>query len=220
MLANPCVHKTPLDSLKYIPLFGNPDAYISLGAILRERVEMNDTPLFGLGPSHDDTYLLQRLDLRADIRLGSHVQFLVQFEDAQPYGKDLVSPFDINPLDLRQAFVAISETLGPGTVKFRVGRQEMAFDWQRFISVLDGPNVRQAFDAIWADHETGPWRWIAYALATSIWIDALPFVFTARAAKNVWSRSGAAPQARFGSGFGRLALHPDSGSSQIVQADR
>jgi hypothetical protein len=25
-LANPCVPKRPFDSLKYIPLFGNPDA--------------------------------------------------------------------------------------------------------------------------------------------------------------------------------------------------
>jgi len=107
--------------------------------------------------------VLQRLEVHADVRLGPHVQFFTQFEDARPYGKDNVTPVDKNPLDLRQAFVAITEPLGPGTFKFRVGRQEMAFDLQRFISVRDGPNVRQAFDAIWADYETGPWRWIAYA---------------------------------------------------------
>jgi hypothetical protein len=163
VLANPCVPKRPFDSLKYIPLFGNPDAYISLGVVLRERLEVNDAPLFGLGSGHDDTYLLQRLDVHADIRLGPHVQIFTQFEDAQPYGKDNVTPVDKNPLDLRQAFVAITEPLGPGTFKFRVGRQEMAFDLQRFVSVRDGPNVRQAFDGLWADYETGPWRWIAYA---------------------------------------------------------
>ncbi|WP_418939795.1 alginate export family protein [Paraburkholderia bryophila] len=163
VLANPCVPKKPFDSLKYIPLFGNPDAYISLGVVWRERIEMNDAPLFGLGSGHDDTYLLQRLEVHADVRLGPHVQIFTQFESAQPYGKDNVTPVDKNPLDLRQAFVAITEPLGPGTFKFRVGRQEMAFDLQRFISVRDGPNVRQAFDAIWADYETGPWRWIAYA---------------------------------------------------------
>lgn len=163
VLANPCVPKKPFDSLKYIPLFGNPDAYISLGMVWRERVEMNDAPLFGLGSGRDDTYLLQRLEVHADVRLGPHVQIFTQIESAQPYGKDNVTPVDKNPLDLRQAFVAITEPLGPGTFKFRVGRQEMAFDLQRFISVRDGPNVRQAFDALWADYETGPWRWIAYA---------------------------------------------------------
>jgi len=163
VLADPCVPKRPFDSLKYIPLFGNPDAYISLGMVLRERLEINDAPLFGLGAGRDDTYILQRLEVNADVHLGSHVQIFTQFEDARPYDKDSVTPVDKNPLDLRQAFVAITEPLGPGTFKFRVGRQEMAFDLQRFISVRDGPNVRQAFDAIWADYETGPWRWIAYA---------------------------------------------------------
>jgi hypothetical protein len=162
-LANPCVPRRPFDSLKYIPLFGNPDAYISLGMVLRERLETNDAPLFGLGSGRDDTYVLQRLEVHADVRLGPHVQVFTQFEDARPFGKDNVTPVDKNPLDLRQAFVAITAPLGPGTFKFRVGRQEMAFDLQRFISVRDGPNVRQAFDAIWADYETGPWRWIAYA---------------------------------------------------------
>jgi len=163
VLANPCVPKKPLDSLKYIPLFGNPEAYISLGAVIRERLEINDAPLFGTGTGRDDTYVLQRLEVHADVHLGSHVQFFTQFEDARPFGKDSVTPVDKNPLDLRQAFVAITEPLGPGQVKFRVGRQEMAFDLQRFISVRDGPNVRQAFDAVWGDYETGPWRWIAYA---------------------------------------------------------
>jgi len=163
VLANPCVPKQPFDSLKYIPLFGNPDAYISLGMVLRERLEINDAPLFGLGAGRDDTYLLQRLEVSADVRLDSHVQIFTQFEDARAYDKDCITPVDKNPLDLRQAFVAITEPLGPGTVKFRVGRQEMAFDLQRFISVRDGPNVRQAFDGVWADYETGPWRWIAYA---------------------------------------------------------
>lgn len=162
VLANPCVPKRPFDSLKYIPLFGNPDAYVSLGVVLRERLEMNDAPLFGLGSGRDDTYVLQRLQVHADVHLGPHVQIFTQFEDVRPFGKDNVTPVDKNPLDLRQAFVAITEPLGPGVFKFRVGRQEMAFDLQRFVSVRDGPNVRQAFDAIWADYETGPWRWIAY----------------------------------------------------------
>jgi hypothetical protein len=33
---------------------------------------------------------------------------------------------------------------------------------QRFVSLRDGPNVRQAFDAIWADWETPSWRFIGF----------------------------------------------------------
>jgi hypothetical protein len=163
VLANPCVPAKPLDGLKYMPLGGDPDSYLSLGANLRERVEVNDAPLFGIGAGHSDTYLIQRAQVSADARIAPHFQFFVQLEDARAFGKNTVSPVDKNPLDLEQAFVAWVSPLAGGTVKFRIGRQEMAFDLQRFISVRDGPNVRQTYDAIWADYEYDKWRFIGYA---------------------------------------------------------
>jgi hypothetical protein len=38
----------------------------------------------------------------------------------------------------------------------------MGFDLQRFVGVRDGPNVRQSFDAVWADWEMSPWRLITF----------------------------------------------------------
>jgi hypothetical protein len=38
----------------------------------------------------------------------------------------------------------------------------MGFDLQRFIGVRDGPNVRQSFDAVWADWERSAWRLITF----------------------------------------------------------
>lgn len=164
VLKNPCVPRKPLDSLKYIPLGGDPDSYISLGANLRERLEVSETTLFGLSTmAKSDTYLIQRAQVHADAHVGQNLQFFVQLEDARAFGKDVVRPTDKNPLDLEQAFAAWVSPLGPGTIKLRVGRQEMAFDLQRFISVRDGPNVRQAYDALWADYEYEKWRFIAYA---------------------------------------------------------
>ncbi|WP_237717118.1 alginate export family protein [Cupriavidus basilensis] len=162
VLADPCVPREPLDGLKYIPLGGDPKSYLSLGANLRERMEVNNAPLFGLGTARNDTYVIQRAQISADARIGPYLQFFAQIEDARPFGKDAVAPVDKNPMDLEQAFVAWVSPLGPGTFKFRVGRQEMAFDLQRFISVRDGPNVRQAYDAVWADYEYGKWRFIGY----------------------------------------------------------
>lgn len=164
VLRNPCVPRKPLDSLKYIPLGGDPESYLSLGANLRERLEVSETPLFGLSPmAKSDTYLIQRAQVHADAHVGPYLQFFVQLEDARAFDKDVVRTTDKNPLDLEQAFVAWVSPLGPGTFKLRVGRQEMAFDLQRFISVRDGPNVRQAYDALWADYEYEKWRLIAYA---------------------------------------------------------
>jgi Alginate export len=47
-------------------------------------------------------------------------------------------------------------------LKVRVGRQQMGFDLQRFVGVRDGPNVRQSFDAVWADWERSAWRLITF----------------------------------------------------------
>ncbi|WP_296650388.1 alginate export family protein, partial [Paraburkholderia sp.] len=162
VLANPCVPRQPLDSLKYIPLGGDPASYLSLGVNLRERLESSNAPLFGIG-TQSDTYLIQRIEVHADAHLAKHWQFFVQLEDARAFGKNVITPVDKNPLDVEQAFVTYTGALGGGTFKFRVGRQEMAFDLQRFIAVRDGPNVRQAYDAIWADYEYRKWRFIAYA---------------------------------------------------------
>jgi hypothetical protein len=163
VLKNPCVPREPLDSLKYIPLGGDPYSYLSLGANLRERFEVSETPLFGLSPARSDSYLIQRAQVHADAHVGEYLQFFVQLEDARAFDKDQVKTTDKNPLDLEQAFAAWVSPLGPGTIKLRVGRQEMAFDLQRFISVRDGPNVRQAYDALWADYEYQKWRFIGYA---------------------------------------------------------
>ena len=163
VLANPCVPREPLDGLKYIPLGSGTGSYLSLGANLRERVETNDAPLFGIGSGKSDTYLIQRIEVDADAHIANHWQFFMQLEDAHAYGKNNVTPVDKNQLDLEQLFATYSGGLGAGTFKVRAGRQQMAFDLQRFISVRDGPNVRQSFDGAWVDYEVGKWRLIAYA---------------------------------------------------------
>ncbi|WP_175714996.1 alginate export family protein [Burkholderia ambifaria] len=162
VLANPCVPRKPLDALKYIPLGGDPSTYLSLGANLRERFELNNAPLFGLGAAHDDNYVIQRANVHADLRYAGHFQAFFQLVDSRPFGKDTVGVVDRDQLDIEQAFVAYVDQLGGGTFKARIGRQEMAFDLQRFVSVRDGPNVRQAFDALWANYEIGKWRLIGY----------------------------------------------------------
>ncbi|WP_175704410.1 alginate export family protein [Burkholderia ambifaria] len=162
VLANPCVPRKPLDALKYIPLGGDPSTYLSLGANLRERFELNNAPLFGLGAAHDDNYVIQRANVHADLRYAGHFQAFFQLVDSRPFGKDTVGVVDRDQLDIEQAFVAYVDQLGGGTFKTRIGRQEMAFDLQRFVSVRDGPNVRQAFDALWANYEIGKWRLIGY----------------------------------------------------------
>lgn len=160
-LADPALRTEPLDSLKYISLSSKDDeSYASLGLNLRERVESTQIAPFGIGNPHANTYLLQRLEVHADVHPNAHWQIFVQLQDDRAFGKDVIEPIDKNPLDLEQGFINYRDDVGGGELNVRVGRQQMAFDLQRFIGIRDGPNVRQSFDAVWADWERAPWRLI------------------------------------------------------------
>jgi hypothetical protein len=176
VLADPALRTEPGDSLKYIPLNADdPKSYLSLGINLRERIESLDDPSFGVGGNAGNTYLLQRFQIHADLHLNEHWQGFVQFEDALTVNKRVISGADRNPWDLRLAFVAYTRTFDAGTLKARVGRQDFAFDLQRFVSLRDGPNVRQSFDAIWADWETEKWRFIGFVSQPVQYKDEHPF---------------------------------------------
>jgi hypothetical protein len=163
VLADPQVPRKPFDELKYIPLSSNdPKKYLSLGADLRERFEANDATGFGTGSNGSEEYVISRLEAHADLHLGSEIEIFTQLESAFAPGKVMLTPVDRDRADLEQAFVALTESLGGGTLKLRIGRQQFAFDLQRFVSARDGPNVRQSYDAVWLDYETGPWRLISF----------------------------------------------------------
>src|SRR5580765_4330565 len=67
------------DPVKYIPLRkDDPLWYLSFGGELRERVEGNYDPNFGIGDVRSDSYLLQRLALLSDEHLGQRVRFFVE----------------------------------------------------------------------------------------------------------------------------------------------
>jgi hypothetical protein len=163
VLADPLVAREPLDELKYIPLSArDPHTFLSLGADLRERFEAIDPVNFGVGGAKPQDYVISRLEAHADLRVDDQLQAFVQFQSDFAPGKSTLTPVDQDRLGLEQAFVALTEPLGDETLKLRIGRQQIAFDLQRFISVRDGPNVRQSYDAIWADYETGPWRFTSF----------------------------------------------------------
>jgi hypothetical protein len=163
VLADPALRTEPLDSLKYIPLIdGDPDSYISLGGNLRERFEYLGAPSFGVGKAPFPGYVIQRLEAHADIHPTAGWEAFIQLEDDRAFAKTPVSPVDQDRLDLEQAFLLYRTDLFGGEFTARVGRQELGFDLQRFVAVRDGPNVRQAFDAVWFNWTAAPWRVIAF----------------------------------------------------------
>lgn len=176
VLADPKLRTEPLDGLKYVPLSeSHPGTYVSFGANLRERFETNRTPAFGIGGVERDNYVIERAQFHIDLHLFDDWQVFTQFEDDRAFGKKDIGPADADRVDLRLAFVAYSHAFDAGTFKARIGRQDFAFDLQRFVSSRDGPNVRQSFDAVWADWETGPWRFIGFVSQPVQYRDERPF---------------------------------------------
>lgn len=165
-LADPGKRTRAFDGLKYIALSdSDPDRYLSLGLTLREIFESSDAPALGtVAASPSDAYGLHRAQVHADVRLGAAWQAFVQVEDVRAFDKKVVGSIDANTLDLRLGFLGYTRPLGRGVLKARVGRQDIAFDLQRFMSSRDGPNVRQSFDAVWAGWETARWR--VYAMVS------------------------------------------------------
>jgi hypothetical protein len=163
VLADPRVPREPFDEFKYIPLSDTDRyTYLSFGADTRERFESNNAANFGTGPNRSQNYIISRNEFDADLRIANQLQAFVQFQADYAPWKTMLTPVDVNRLDLEQAFVVLTEPVGDGTLKLRAGRQQFAFDLQRFVSVRDGPNVRQSYDAAWADYENGPWRFITF----------------------------------------------------------
>jgi len=164
VLANSDIPREPFDNLKYIPLSADDtQTYLSLGANLRERFESNDATSFGVGTNRKDNYDISRMEADADFRIAGQFQFFTQLQSDYAIDKVVHTPVDQDrPVDLEQAFVALTEPLDGGLLKMRLGRQQFGFDLQRFVSVRDGPNVRQSYDAAWIDYEKGAWRYITF----------------------------------------------------------
>ena len=145
-LRDPARRTDVWDSIKYVPLRGNGEWYLSLGGELRERYEYFHHYLWGQGPQDPDGYLLQRYLLHADVHLGERLRFFGQLKSGLESGRTGgPRPPDEDELDLHQAFVDV--VVDPH-LTLRAGRQELLFGSSRLVSVREGPNVRQSFDGL------------------------------------------------------------------------
>ena len=157
----------PADDLyarfKYIALTDS--SYLSLGADLRERVEASNVGLLGFRNPGSDTYDLHRLLVDADLQLGPDVRVFGQLGNHDETGRrPSPLPTDVDRLDLQQAFVDLSHSVGEGRATLRVGRAEMSFDDGAIIGLRDGPNVRQVWDGVRVSYATRGWNWDAFAV--------------------------------------------------------
>jgi hypothetical protein len=132
-----------------------PGASVTMGGQIRQQFERFVDEDWGAEPRDRDGYWLQRYMWHVDARVWRRLRVYAELKSGIAVGRaGGPRPPDADRLDLHQAFVEVSR----GSVTWRVGRQEVAFGSQRLVSVREGPNVRQAFDAASLVVMQGRWR--------------------------------------------------------------
>lgn len=160
-LSDRALRSDPFDPVKYVPLTADGRAHLTLSGQLREEVVAQSGTLFS---ERGDLWGLHRLYLGADLHLGE-ARVFAELGNAVAVGREGgPGPTDENRLDLQLAFADMRwEAAGIAWVA-RVGRQELAFDpTQRFVGVREGPNLRQAFDAVRINARAGQVHVSAFA---------------------------------------------------------
>ena len=140
----------PWGKLKAIPIADSAwgPTYLSLGGEWRERMESYVHQNFGFKAPPTDTYLLQRVQVNADLHVTDYFRAFAQFSQDERFGaRGVNSTTDIDRGDLTQAFLDVRapSPLGDAPV-LRAGREELLFGFQRLVAVREGPNVRRSFD--------------------------------------------------------------------------
>lgn len=133
----------------------SPGSSVATGGQVRQQYERFANEEWGAEVPDPDGYWLQRYMVHLDARLSRRVRLYGELKSGIETGRTGgPRPPDEDQLDLHQGFVDVS--FGP--VTGRVGRQELAFGSQRLVSVREGPNIRQTFDAGRIVVVQGQWR--------------------------------------------------------------
>lgn len=152
-LADPKNRTDFFDPVKYIPLSStDQQSYLSLGGELRERYENYRNAGLGSGTPPNQSYLLQRVTLDADLHVDQRLRVFVQGLSGLQFGqRDNAPPVNQNPVDLQQGFVdyIFGEPTPQGPrLTARAGRFEMSYGSGRLVATRAAPNLPFKFDGL------------------------------------------------------------------------
>jgi hypothetical protein len=155
----------PFSLLRYDESWRHDDGGpLVLGGEAREKVVYRRNELFGSVPG-EFTSFQQRYLLHADAVLGPQVRFFAQLlSDWEDGRKPRALPTDEDKFDAAQLFAEWHTPAGEAfSQTVRVGRQEILWGGHQILTIREGPNVRQSFDATRWIRSTPGWRLDAFA---------------------------------------------------------
>jgi hypothetical protein len=153
------------DALKHIDLSGDGDIWLSIGGRVESRFELWRN--FGFAAPNDDSFVVSRALVHADLHAGEHLRLYVEGKSAQATDRDLPGgrrTLDMDTLAVQQAFIDVVLPIGDSSLTLRPGRQMLLFGAQRLVSPLPWGNTLRTWEGL-----TGEWRgagWSITGLAT------------------------------------------------------
>ena len=148
------------DPIKNIKL--SDDFRLSIGGEFRFQFHSISNGLFGARAMTHDSFELYRMLTHFDLTYQDKARLFVQFGSMLDGDHELgTRAIDENELTVHQAFVDLMLFDAPLTL--RVGRQEMSYGKEQFISPLEWANVRRRFDAIKAFWTADTWQLDVFA---------------------------------------------------------
>jgi hypothetical protein len=155
VLRDPAKRTDLFDPIKFIPLDGLGERWLTLGGTIREQLEIYREQDFGTGPEQD-AYLLHRFYPYADLHLGQTFRAFAMLKNALAFGtQNDPFPSQENTLDLHMAFVDVAVGGPDLRLTLRPGRQELLYGSGRLIDDRAGPNSKWTYDAVRVIVESG-----------------------------------------------------------------
>ncbi|MFM1921065.1 MAG: hypothetical protein RLZZ303_2699 [Candidatus Hydrogenedentota bacterium] len=163
---DPAAGGTWMAPIKHIDL--SDSVWLSLGGDLRLRWEYFDGANFD--NANEDSYLLYRTYLHADLHLGPHWRVFLQGRFSEVDKRELPGgnreALDYDRVDLWNTFIEASYPVGDLRLTARLGRLELQYGKQRLISPLDWVNNRRIFDGVQTQLAAADGRWKLDAFVT------------------------------------------------------
>ncbi len=130
------------DAIKYVPLNDDSSIWASFGG--RTRFRLENWWNFNFLPSNvgDDTFLLWRALVHADLHVGDNVRFFVQGKSALSTERDLPGgrrTLDVDTLALPQAFADLRIPFGDSSLTLRAGASSTSSGTSVSSALCPGP---------------------------------------------------------------------------------
>lgn len=147
-LRDPSKRTGPFDALKFIPLDGDGDVYLTLSNEQRLRHDTITSP--GLRAGRDTNAILLRSFVGADLHVGSHFRAFGQLASGVQEGRHFgaVTPVQRNDLLVQQLFAEVKGRVGGIDAGLRVGRQDFQDGPIQLVSIQENPNIHITFDGV------------------------------------------------------------------------